>query len=222
MLARRDPLYQPLADRVSGVLFLGTPHRGADSAKLLNNILRLSFAHKPKSYVEDLKRGSGATQAINDEFRHYSNQLRLRSFYETLKTQHGLFSRLIVSKDSAILGYPNEQSSLLNSDHPGLCKFNESSDPNFGLVRNALVSLLHEVTTAQASRTSSDSRDQNPEMPEILNIQDRSDVHLVGPQPKGTEKNCSTGTRRSEAWHAGESSQANENNQANFLTPHAT
>lgn len=48
-------------------------------------------------------------QSINNEFRQYSDDLQLRSFYETLKTAIGIKSVLIVDKESATLGYPNEK-----------------------------------------------------------------------------------------------------------------
>ena len=146
ILASQDPSAKSLADRVHGIVFLATPHRGADSATLLSKILRTSLLHSQKPFVSDLERNSGAIQSINDEFRHYSSALELRSFYETLKTNIGVSSHLIVSKDSATLGYPNEQSALLNANHRGICKFDSPSDPNFICLRNALVTMTRDIT----------------------------------------------------------------------------
>jgi hypothetical protein len=70
LIATRDPIYYDLAARFHAIIFLGTPHRGADNAQLLNNILRTSFSHGPKTYDSDLVVNSGALQGINDEFRH--------------------------------------------------------------------------------------------------------------------------------------------------------
>ena len=58
MLERQDAAYMDLAERVHTICFLATPHRGSDSAKLLNNILH--FAFPSRAYVADLERGSGA------------------------------------------------------------------------------------------------------------------------------------------------------------------
>jgi hypothetical protein len=44
------------------------------------------------------------SQLINDEFRHVCDNLRLWSFFEGVPTSLGLFSSLIVEKESAILG----------------------------------------------------------------------------------------------------------------------
>src|SRR5450432_3836607 len=108
------------------MIFLATPHRGSDLAALLNNILGASL-HGQKPFVSDLKRDSLMISLINDEFRLYSTSLSLMSFYETTKTSLGLSSVLIVDKESATLGYPNEQSALLNATHRTICKFDNPS-----------------------------------------------------------------------------------------------
>lgn len=90
--------------RFHSIFFLATPHRGADSAHLLDNILRFSMSHKSKAYVKDLIPNSGAIQAINDEFRHVYQGLHLWSFFETLKTSLLIGQEMIVEKDSATIG----------------------------------------------------------------------------------------------------------------------
>lgn len=57
-----------------------------------------------KDYVKDLIPNSAAIQVINDDFRHVFQDLRLWSFYETVKTNMGISQTLIVEKDSAVIG----------------------------------------------------------------------------------------------------------------------
>ena len=128
------------------MVFLATPHRGADTATLLNNILHASMIYGHKPFVSDLERNSRAIESINEDFRHYSNALELRSFYETVKTTIGVSSVLIVNKDSATLGYPNEQSALLNATHRNICKFDSPADPNFISLRNVLATITRDIT----------------------------------------------------------------------------
>lgn len=128
------------------MVFLATPHRGSDSAQQLTNILRASLPHGSKPYLGDLARGSEALQSINEDFRHYSDDLQLRSFYETLKTNVGVKSVLIVDKASAILGYSNEESALINASHRSICKFDTPWDPNYVTLRNSLVSLVKDLS----------------------------------------------------------------------------
>ncbi|TVY14338.1 Vegetative incompatibility protein HET-E-1 [Lachnellula arida] len=141
ILATRDPSAKAMADRIHGMVFLATPHRGADIAALLGNMLKASVLHGEKPFVTDLERNSISISSINDEFRHYAHGLELLSFYETLKTNLGVTSSLIVSKESATLGYSNERSSLLNATHRSICKFESPLDPNYISLRNALAVL---------------------------------------------------------------------------------
>jgi hypothetical protein len=108
---------------------------------VLDKILKASILHSPKPFVSDLERNSVMISLINDNFRHYSTELKLYSFYETVETSLRISSALIVNKESATLGYPNEQSALLNATHRGICKFNAPSDPNYISLRNVLATI---------------------------------------------------------------------------------
>jgi len=144
MLARQISGYEILSERLHTIFFLATPHRGSDSAKLLNNILQMTYSSR--AYVADLERGSGAIQSINDEFRNYSADVVLWSFYETQVLKMGLLSSLIVDPDSATLGYPDEKQMPMNADHRSICKFDTTRDPNYVIVRNALASTVDSIT----------------------------------------------------------------------------
>lgn len=144
VLARQGAAYETLTQRFHTIYFLATPHRGSDSAKILNNILHIAYSSR--AYVADLERGSGALQSINDEFRNYSANIDLWSFYETQKLKIGLLSTLIVDPDSATLGYPEEKQMPMNADHRSICKFEASTDPNYVSLRNALASTVHSIS----------------------------------------------------------------------------
>lgn len=137
MLAAHDAIHKSLAGRFTAVFFLATPHRGADSAKLLRNILRVAY---DRPYVGDLNPSSSAIQVINDEFRHVSENLELWSFYETQNMKH--FGSLIVEPESALLGYREEKQVPMAADHRSICKFDDPSEPNYVLLRNALMSTV--------------------------------------------------------------------------------
>jgi pimeloyl-ACP methyl ester carboxylesterase len=143
MLARNEN--KPLADRVRAIYFFGTPHRGSDSAKLLKNILQV--ASSAPAYVTELVRGSGALQSISDEFRQYSADVELWSFYETQKLKAGGLSTLIVDPESATLGYREENQMPMNADHRSICKFDSTSDQNYIIIRNSLVATIKKITS---------------------------------------------------------------------------
>ncbi|KFY38625.1 hypothetical protein V494_04289 [Pseudogymnoascus sp. VKM F-4513 (FW-928)] len=142
LLGQNDPEYSEIVSKVSSILFLATPHRGSNLAELLNKILQISFMHTPKQYITDLNRNSAALESINDEFRHVSHTLKIVSFYETLETKVRATKMMIVEKDSAVLGYPNEISIAVNADHNTICKFPSREDVNYVTFRNLLKSTV--------------------------------------------------------------------------------
>ena len=107
LLAKQDPQYQHVAIRFHSIFFLATPHRGANTARMLNNLLAASFLHTPKDYVSDLDPRASALEIINDEFRLACPGIGLWSFFECQKTIIGNRSFLVVEKSSAVLGQPN-------------------------------------------------------------------------------------------------------------------
>ena len=130
-----------LVPRFRCMIFLATPHRGSESAKKLERFLRYTMFLPSREYVNDLGRNAGAIQDINEDFRHVAGYIRLFSFYETLK----MANTMIVEKDSAILGYPDEQNQSVNANHRDICKFEKQTDPSYILIRNVLASITADL-----------------------------------------------------------------------------
>ncbi|KAJ5684478.1 uncharacterized protein N7477_000823 [Penicillium maclennaniae] len=143
ILAKQDALHKALAGRFAAFYFLATPHRGADSAKMLKNLLKVAY---DRAYIGDLERNSGAVQVINDEFRNFLVGPELWSFYETQNMK--LFGSLIVDPESAVLGYREEKQVPMTADHRSICKFDTPEDSNYVLLRNALASTVSKISTA--------------------------------------------------------------------------
>ncbi|KLU90348.1 hypothetical protein MAPG_09311 [Magnaporthiopsis poae ATCC 64411] len=166
ILARLDAAYQDLASRLDAIYFLATPHRGADNAKTLKNLLRVAYN---RTYVADLQRNSGAIQVINDEFRHLSDGLELWSFFETQNMK--FFSSPIVDPESAILGYREEKQIPLRADHRSICKFATALDVNYTEIRNALASTIGRITTTAATLLRPEEhRDRVKELKKFLDV----------------------------------------------------
>lgn len=165
ILAKHDALHSSLADRFVAMFFLATPHRGADSAKLLKKILRLAY---DRAYIGDLNPGSPMIQIINDDFRHVSANLKLWSFYETQHLKH--FGSLVVEPESALLGYREEKQVPMAADHRSICKFDARSDANYILLRNALAS------TVTSGSEESNAVSKSLEMKQIGQYLEISDV----------------------------------------------
>ncbi|ORY66267.1 NACHT and WD domain protein [Pseudomassariella vexata] len=167
MLAKKDASYEKLSRCFQAIFFLGTPHRGLDGAKVLNNIIHVAYS---RAYATDLERKSAAIQSINDEFRHFSADIQLWSFYETQKLSIGLFSSLVVNPESATLGYREEKQMPMNADHQSICKFESPSDPNYLIIRNALASAVNGLIRPVFVEQADASRDQLQALESYLSV----------------------------------------------------
>ena len=84
--AYNDPSYNNIFKNSKAIVFLGTPHRGANLANLLSNLLAISFSRR--IFVNQLGSNSEMIQEINNAFRHRS-ELELISFFES-QAMHGV------------------------------------------------------------------------------------------------------------------------------------
>ena len=84
--AYNDPSYNNIFKNSKAIVFLGTPHRGANLANFLSNLLAISFSRK--IFVKQLGANSEMIEEINNAFRHRSN-LELISFCES-QAIHGV------------------------------------------------------------------------------------------------------------------------------------
>ncbi|RSL80059.1 hypothetical protein CEP51_006870 [Fusarium floridanum] len=141
LLGSRDPLHKSMIGRVHTFYFLGTPHRGANSAIYLDYYLKLSHPTGAKEYAKELLPDSPTVQAINDEFRHIPKTVHLWSFYESIPTS----GQIIVPQTSAVIGLPGEQARYLNADHRHLCKFEDSNSSNFATLYRCLQTTIQDI-----------------------------------------------------------------------------
>ncbi|KAJ5818486.1 hypothetical protein N7474_004077 [Penicillium riverlandense] len=174
ILAKQDAVHKALAGRFAAFYFLATPHRGADSAKTLKNLLKVAY---DRAYVDDLEPNSGAVQVINDEFRHFSAGIELWSFYETQSMK--LFSSLIVDPESAVLGYREENQIPMTADHRSICKFDTPEDSNYALLRNALASTVSKIATAIPEQKLNQKRERIKSLKRYLKVPDVLDDDLT-------------------------------------------
>ena len=148
---------------VTALMFLGTPHHGTNLAKILNKLLTASIVGPtPKQYVADLAEDSPMIEDLNEQFRHFLPLFNIASFYETryitigfkkmvdnfpFLTYRSLIFKMIVEKQSSIIGCANEVSQPLDADHHELCKYEDKNDKNYISVKKTLKSLVSSLTT---------------------------------------------------------------------------
>ena len=85
--ARQDKDLADMIDNVKAMIFFSTPHRGGQGAERLSTFL--SIFGLAKEYVKELASDAAFLQHINDDFTRVCNDLKLFSFYETMKTFTG-------------------------------------------------------------------------------------------------------------------------------------
>ncbi|KAI8623292.1 hypothetical protein F5Y19DRAFT_459069 [Xylariaceae sp. FL1651] len=191
ILAQQDPGDHFLANRIQCMFFLATPHRGSDSAKLLNNILRASAVFSSRQYITDIFKGSPSLQIINDEFRAYTDKVQLWSFYETLKTKtSAVSSMLIVDRDSAVLGYKGEMAQPLNADHRSICKFDSPTDPNYITIRNSLSKAVENLLDDVFLKRTEETTTQIRNIETFLMISYNAEDDLITAETNKTEGTC--------------------------------
>jgi triacylglycerol esterase/lipase EstA (alpha/beta hydrolase family) len=103
ILSRENPSFNELGTRIHSIYFLATPHRGSDLAQTLHKVLRSTPAGN-KAFIGNLERGSEAINILNDQFRHVCKGIAIHSFTESVPTNWGIGSGLVVDKQSATLG----------------------------------------------------------------------------------------------------------------------
>jgi hypothetical protein len=79
--AHNNSRYSQIKKNTIGIAFLGTPHRGADLAKMLKALLDVSFSER--KFVKDLLPDSQTIKEINDAFADHAQALQLVSFSES-------------------------------------------------------------------------------------------------------------------------------------------
>ncbi|KAH0537658.1 hypothetical protein FGG08_005571 [Glutinoglossum americanum] len=141
----RSSLYSEFLRRVWGVVFMGTPHRGSDVAFWTDFLARVLHTvqlgtRTNKELVSALKRDSKVLSDISHQFTDRGANLQIRTFYETELFEY--MNCLIVSKDSACLGLPNEISTPIQANHKTICRFSSADSQRYRPVWKAIKKLV--------------------------------------------------------------------------------
>ena len=75
------------------IVFLGTPHRGADTATWANFVAQASGALQMgattnRSLLSDLTKNSEILRQVSQQFVERGSTLRMKTFYETKKSDY--------------------------------------------------------------------------------------------------------------------------------------
>jgi pimeloyl-ACP methyl ester carboxylesterase len=130
-----------LAEKIKAVVFLGTPHRGAN---LADTLFRLGKYLGASPSSRDLQTHNGLLKDLNDWFAgHVAGRgIETHCFYETQSTAIGM----IVPQDSGDVGVPGIPRYPVDADHGGICKPKQRDDYRCGrlvpVVREAIGAIV--------------------------------------------------------------------------------
>jgi len=123
-----------------GILFLATPHKGADLASWGSFLEWLCKAVPKKALdtspqlIDALKMNSETLQNIDRQFAQLVEYFHLFFFHEAKPTDLKGTLRFIVEEDSAAPTLPDVERAGIQADHSHICKFDNENSPGFDLV----------------------------------------------------------------------------------------
>ncbi|KAI1145838.1 Alpha/Beta hydrolase protein [Nemania diffusa] len=125
-----------MTTHTKGIVFFGTPHRGANAADWALMATKIGRSVLPRShfrYLEILKRNSEELYDVSEDFRHLASRYAIVSFYEE-HAYNRLWGKVIVDRDSALMGLQHEDYMMLSGNHSSMCRFSKGDDERFDAV----------------------------------------------------------------------------------------
>ncbi|KAK4935621.1 hypothetical protein LTR10_023344 [Elasticomyces elasticus] len=151
--ARLESRYQSIKDATVGLIFMGTPHHGSDTAsygKVLANAAQFLSHRPPPRLLAALQTYSDVLLRLTTDFRFQLPDYKVYSFFES-RPMKGL-SGLTVEKHSALLETNHEEHIPVDADHSAMCKFETQDDDTFKRVYKRIERLKNNQFTARGSR----------------------------------------------------------------------
>jgi hypothetical protein len=124
-----------------GIIFLGTPHTGADPAKwglmlqrMVNVLMPKHILHTENQLVKTLQSNNEILQNINIEFAEMSQEIQICMVHETQKTDLKGTKVLIVDNVSASPPLAGVKYFGIEATHSLMCKFETKTSPGWANV----------------------------------------------------------------------------------------
>ena len=124
-MAHLHSRFKSLVSAIKGVIFFGTPHRGAGIAtwsSIFGRIANVALLGSIRTdLLKDLQPRSEMLVRVASDFVEVGASLIIFSIYE--RKFISPFKSLVVDKESAILNIPNETAIPIEADHQSMCRF---------------------------------------------------------------------------------------------------
>jgi hypothetical protein len=134
-----------------GIMFLGTPHNGADPAKwglilqgMVNALVPKKVIDTEAQLVKTLQTNNETLQNININFLDMVNRFKICMVHEAVKTDLKGTKAFIVDKDSAAPLLPDVVYFGIEATHSGMCKFESKNSPGYLAISTTIKSWYFE------------------------------------------------------------------------------
>lgn len=134
-----------MVSNTSGVIFLGTPHRGSNAAsygRVAYWLVRtFAFQSVNTKLLTAIEKNSETLDRITTAFfqtLETYKHLRIASFSEEKQVRFGVIGMQVVRPDSAKIGHANESWGSISEDHRNMAKYTTSQDDGFVKVNRTI------------------------------------------------------------------------------------
>jgi hypothetical protein len=121
-----------------GIIFLGTPHNGADPAKwgiilqgMVSALVPKKIMHSESQLVKTLQSNNETLQNINLHFLDIYQKFKICMVHEAAPTDIKGTKSFVVDKDSAAPMLPDVVYFGIEATHSGMCKFESKNSPGY-------------------------------------------------------------------------------------------
>ncbi|GLB39606.1 hypothetical protein LshimejAT787_0701160 [Lyophyllum shimeji] len=133
----------------SGIIFLGTPHQGANGITLGKIVLQIQslYSSTNDGVLKHLARDSEILEVQQAHFTPISERIDMTFFYEAHATRlPGGGQIMLVPRSSAVVpGVRDAQAIAINKDHSGMSKFASSEDDDFRTVLESVRGMVRKA-----------------------------------------------------------------------------
>lgn len=155
----REERYKLLLRDVYGVMFMGTPHRGSDSAfwgSIFGSMANVLTAGSLRTdLLQMLQPKTEFLGNICSEFVERGKSLHIFTVYERLKIKglpgsglvlisslRFMLTLKVVDEHSAVMNLPNEVAIPIEADHRSMCRFGNRNSEKYRMVCDCLKELV--------------------------------------------------------------------------------
>lgn len=189
-----NPRKASIAKHTKGLVFMGTPHRGADAIKWAGIANKLAAMFSKTGVVDEnnrlvvaLSKGSDLLEELQDNFSRWIDRFAIKTIIED--KEYGSLGK-IVDKATATLGVTNEDIIHIPANHSDMCKFRSDTDIGYERTSDAIYQLVEDlVAEAEQNKKSQETRTQNRDFDPADSLPIRSPVEVRSAEIADTYRN---------------------------------